>query len=1329
MRSRLKFKSRRAIITASIIAVLAVGAGLGGYFYAKGNNQAGAASVQEGSTQTATEQPSTPTPSTDNNQPNTPGTNPNAGDNNNDGANNGNGANAGDATNGDNNGNANGNAGDGAAANDGAAGNNAANGNANGGNANAGNAGGAGANAGNAGAANAGDNTDATTVIDNITVEDPWESHAVRWTPETLNVSTAEVNVDYTGIKTEITATKVWEDGSNKVGSRPESIKLNLYAGEELIDSVTLNANDMSGDTWTANFGELSVYDENGKRITYTVKEDGESDGILIGNDNAKYAVKYDGLMVTNTVDYTSIKTEVLVEKKWENIDSDAAKAHTVSGIVVSLSGVKETKTLNKDNEWKDTFKDLQKYDAEGNIITYTATEEGLTDADKETLAKYYTSNIAGGTITNTFDLTKVDDTIDYPVEKKWENVDSDAAKAHTVSGIVVSLSGVKETKTLNKDNEWKDTFKDLPKYDAEGKTITYTATEEGLTDADKETLAKYYTSNIVGGKITNTFDLTKVDDTTEVSGEKTWIGDEKYKDKTRPESITINLIADGNPALDDNGKAITATVKEGTDKKWKYSFTGLDKYKDGNIIKYTITENKLQNYDTDINKYNVTNTLKTTEVSVHKNWEDAENDIKNHPKIKINLYQNVDEITEETEPYDFVLLENGKIDYTFRDLPKVDAQGNEYSYTIAEEDVIGYKSSMTGNATTGYTITNTLETTTATVIKVWDDEDDLDEVRPDNITVQLKADGANFGSATELSKDTEGLLVQKIDGKETWIYTFRDLPKVNASNKNYEYTAVETKIGDDRVSNNKTDDYTVSIADDGLNTTTITNTHTIERISIDVSKEWVDGDRSHKSDTITVKLLADGKDANKTVTLSDDNNWKDSFTRLRKYINGKEVAYTVEEANVPSGYTSKITGSPSKGYKITNTLNKPRSVTLTKHYTETSQTEVKVPIDVVFILDTSTSMRTIQEGSHSRAYNMVEAVNATINELKKSNSQNRISIVGYSDTASVIMPLKEASKVSKNPLSYSSYTISCSGGTPRSVDGGTYTQSGIALGTQQLIDVRDKTVEIQDQILTRVPVIILLSDGMPTYYTTDYDDVNATSTSGRSGNGYNETVEQGYYTIMSADYYKGEVTKEYRKTNKKITAKMYTVAVNVNSQYGLTVLNPITDNINNLKDSTGYISDEKYPNGKYYADRNFYKLLNGEKYQGLAKYYNSYYEIERDPKDLEDFDASRKNDDGYSYADFAYTNNVDKETLLANMKAAIDEATPKYITTQATQAEIDSYMVEIKDLDYSKDMTIKANGETYNKSDVITQKGGKYYLDLSKFPNNCDITVNYQSI
>lgn len=73
MKAKLNFKSKRTIIIASIIAVLAVGAGIGGYFYARGNNQAGAANVADGSTQTVVEEPNTP--STDNNQ-GTPETNP-----------------------------------------------------------------------------------------------------------------------------------------------------------------------------------------------------------------------------------------------------------------------------------------------------------------------------------------------------------------------------------------------------------------------------------------------------------------------------------------------------------------------------------------------------------------------------------------------------------------------------------------------------------------------------------------------------------------------------------------------------------------------------------------------------------------------------------------------------------------------------------------------------------------------------------------------------------------------------------------------------------------------------------------------------------------------------------------------------------------------------------------------------------------------------------------------------------------------------------------------------------------------------------------------------
>ena len=64
MKAKLDFRSKRTIIVTAIIAALAVGAGVGGYFYAKGNNEASAATNISDASQTATEH----APSGDNNQ-------------------------------------------------------------------------------------------------------------------------------------------------------------------------------------------------------------------------------------------------------------------------------------------------------------------------------------------------------------------------------------------------------------------------------------------------------------------------------------------------------------------------------------------------------------------------------------------------------------------------------------------------------------------------------------------------------------------------------------------------------------------------------------------------------------------------------------------------------------------------------------------------------------------------------------------------------------------------------------------------------------------------------------------------------------------------------------------------------------------------------------------------------------------------------------------------------------------------------------------------------------------------------------------------------------
>ena len=56
---------------------------------------------------------------------------------------------------------------------------------------------------------------------------------------------------------------------------------------------------------------------------------------------------------------------------------------------------------------------------------------------------------------------------------------------------------------------------------------------------------------------------------------------------------IHIYLFADGEKI-----KSQTITESDG----WRYVFDNLDKYKDGKVIEYTVTEDKVEGYTTEIN-------------------------------------------------------------------------------------------------------------------------------------------------------------------------------------------------------------------------------------------------------------------------------------------------------------------------------------------------------------------------------------------------------------------------------------------------------------------------------------------------------------------------------------------------------------------------------------------------------------------------------------------------------------------------------------------------------------------------------------------------------
>ncbi len=91
-----------------------------------------------------------------------------------------------------------------------------------------------------------------------------------------------------------------------------------------------------------------------------------------------------------------------------------------------------------------------------------------------------------------------------------------------------------------------------------------------------------------------------------------------------------------------------------------------------------------------------------TTFVNVEKTWDD--NDYENRPEsITVSLLRNGAKVNE------MVLAQQNNWQGTFENLPAADTQGNEYEYTVTEEEIIGYQSQITETQDNHFVIENTL--------------------------------------------------------------------------------------------------------------------------------------------------------------------------------------------------------------------------------------------------------------------------------------------------------------------------------------------------------------------------------------------------------------------------------------------------------------------------------------------------------------------------------------------------------------------------------------------------------------------------------------------
>ncbi len=153
-----------------------------------------------------------------------------------------------------------------------------------------------------------------------------------------------------------------------------------------------------------------------------------------------------------------------------------------------------------------------------------------------------------------------------------------------------------------------------------------------------------------------------------------------------------------------------------------------------------------------------------TCDVTVTKAWDDS-NDARGLQPESVTVCLLRDGVRIDTAE---LSSDNGWTT-TFEGLPQhKDGDLNTDSvYTVEEDEVPGYTTTVTGDATDGFTVTNKVipdTTTSVKVTKAWDDGDDVQGKRPDSVTVTLLRDGESYATV-ELNDDND------------WTYTFEDLP------------------------------------------------------------------------------------------------------------------------------------------------------------------------------------------------------------------------------------------------------------------------------------------------------------------------------------------------------------------------------------------------------------------------------------------------------------------------------------------------------------------------------------------------------------------------
>lgn len=362
--------------------------------------------------------------------------------------------------------------------------------------------------------------------------------------------------------------------------------------------------------------------------------------------------------------------------------------------------------------------------------------------------------------------------------------------------------------------SEWIHVFRNLPKYDDNGKEIEYS-----ITYHINDNWLKYNT--VVSGNAQEGFVIKSVT-SRDINVNKAWnmiivrvspgtpsptsldflghaldvmddadtenaIGnvdadDESMKSKREiPDSITVYLYADGVKI--DSKKIYKAD-------NWEGKFENVPQYADdGHTIDYTVKEDPIPGYIAEYRDDGIIINRSVIDIPVKKKWVGKRKD-----SVDITLYRTCETeswddygnlvketINEEVATAELNAANNWK--HTFKDVYEFylseNGQPSKYKYYVKETEIAGYDSVITGNQDDGFVITNenTIDKISIPVEKKW--SGDILE----SVTVKLLANGEEV-QAIELNQ------------ANSWKHIFANLHKYDNDNNEIKYTV--KKVGED---------------------------------------------------------------------------------------------------------------------------------------------------------------------------------------------------------------------------------------------------------------------------------------------------------------------------------------------------------------------------------------------------------------------------------------------------------------------------------------------------------------------------------------------------